>query len=216
MQLSPIPVYVIFQESWLGYLVHWDWIVIGTVALALLTGWLAWETRALRIDAAKSAKASEKAIIMANRPKIIIQNIFFSSDPLGFSGGAKVSGSFQIYNSGNTSAEIYAVVVKVWLDNLLPMKFPYDTSGGEKRDSRLFELPPGKYAEKQFDELVSGNDTLSTSIPKADPKIRIYLMGVISYGDALGNLRTTRFCREFDRESCRFHPVRDAEYENAA
>jgi hypothetical protein len=60
IQLPPVPpVHVTFLTQEPYWWTQWDfWVSVFTFALALMTGWLAWETRALRKDSAKSIKAS--------------------------------------------------------------------------------------------------------------------------------------------------------------
>lgn len=65
--LPPIPpVHVAFVTQEPYWWARWDfWASFFTFALAIMTGWLAWETRGLRKDSARSIKASEQTAAAA-------------------------------------------------------------------------------------------------------------------------------------------------------
>jgi hypothetical protein len=189
-----------------------------TLVLAGATFWLARETRRLRIDAAGSAKAAKDSIILSHRPKIIVRNVTATIDPLGPE--HSIQGTLQIFNSGNTSANIFTVTKKVWIGNTLPMAFPYDTSGGEKRQVRTFRLLPGKFATEPF-SLENKYDFPNDSSDRGTSNfalfrsgnLKVYVMGEIAYQDDLDNQRITRFCRHYQTDKGRFIPVDDPDYE---
>lgn len=84
MQLSwpPVPSVVV---HWISpeklFYQEWEfWLVLFTGALAIVTGWLAWETHKLREDSARSIKAAEKSArtserqlhaILTQTPKVV-------------------------------------------------------------------------------------------------------------------------------------------------
>jgi hypothetical protein len=76
MQIHPsIPAVVV---QWLtpdkSFYQEWDfWVSFGTLLLAFITGWLAWETRGLRQDSAKAIAASEETARSATASAAIAQ-----------------------------------------------------------------------------------------------------------------------------------------------
>src|SRR5581483_6866554 len=64
MQILPpaMPVYVTFATEELPWWSHWDfWVSFFTFALAVMTGWLALETRGLREDSKGTGEAAQKS-----------------------------------------------------------------------------------------------------------------------------------------------------------
>jgi hypothetical protein len=210
---------VVIQESPLGWIAQWDfWLTIFTLGLAAFTAWLAFETRKLRKDAADSSKAAREAILLTHRPRLIVRNVMTQGDPLA--GSLDVSGSFQIYNAGNTLARVFNITCESWVGGSLPMKVPYNTRGGDKQEHPLFPVLPGIYQTQQFtisDKFNWHSDTepnAANYIGLKNGSLDIYIMGDISYSDGLDNQRVTRFCRRWDRNKKRFFAVDDSEYES--
>jgi hypothetical protein len=71
---SPLAgVCIVFQESWLGRVAHWNWLLISTVLLTAATIVLAFETRWLRKGASESIKAAEKSADAARQSAVSLR-----------------------------------------------------------------------------------------------------------------------------------------------
>ncbi len=204
-----------------------------TVVLAAFTRWLAFETRRLRADSArsidaalKSAEAAEKSIILSNRPRLIVRHVLTEGDPIEsqhrivtneIESKIRIEGTFQIFNSGITLASNVSVAYKVCVLDKLPMSVTFD-----KSESLNSALAPGVFKIFVFrGELPIGNPEWMGYRNKSEHSREsaggydLYVLGEITYSDDLHNQRVTRFCRRLDRKVTRFFPVEDSEYESA-
>ena len=112
------------------------WVAIGTVLLACITAWLAWETRELRRDGAegvkaagRSAAAAEKSAAIAReamqrtlRAYVVVKEIKFFISDLGLPRSVTV----RIVNTGQTPSQSQYCFCKVERLDLMPIKSEFD------------------------------------------------------------------------------------------
>lgn len=218
---------------------HWyespEWVlVIVGAATAGVICWQSWETKRAADAAAESmkavndqvrildlqTKATEKTLVLTQRPRIIVRNFYFSElkgtggilPPTGVQNGSLCHGQFYIANSGGTNARIQEIDCRIWVDaedGRLPMKRPYEGQMGTQMNKILAPGQSTPWAFSRERPLMHQAMNIGTG------KTAIYVLGWIGYTDDLGIYRRTCFCRKYDPSTERFRPVDDPDYENA-
>lgn len=209
IQLPPMPpVHVTFVTPEPLFYTQWDfWVSFFTFALAVMTGWLAWETRALRRDskgaaegAQKSADAAQKTIEMsekhfaiANRAWITLAEIEIKQRRPDQLPHFAVT---TIENGGNSPA--VGISSAQWWKVLPELPNPPDYYGvvpeprgaiGPRLNGRV---PVGfSYTREETMSLQAGT-------------LKIYVYGFVRYEDVSGGKRETRWAFEYQRETGQF------------
>lgn len=166
-------------------------------------------------------KATEKTLVLTQRPKIVARNFFFSqvtgaggivSAPWGIQNGSMCLGQFYLANSGGTDAHIWEIDCKVWVDaedGRLPTKRPYEGQVGAQVDK---VLSPGQSMPWLFSREQA---LMHQGLNIGTGETVLYVLGRIGYTDDLGIYRWTCFCRKYDARKERFTPIDDPDYENS-
>ena len=192
-----------------------DPVAIATLAVAMVTGFLAFATYRAAVD-------TRRALYLAQRPKLRIRNVVvrpvarFGYDPTLFLPEAFVSGQFYIVNVGGTAAQLIEAHSEVYWTtpgvHSLPMERPYEGSNPNAPNLTM-RLQPGESTPLTFssDKLLGERE--SDQITQ-DGALSIYVLGFVAYKDALGIARRTAFCRKYDYARRRFFAVDDPDYEH--
>ncbi|MBU6475242.1 MAG: hypothetical protein KGQ70_04690, partial [Alphaproteobacteria bacterium] len=108
---------------------------------------------------------------------------------------------FEIKNIGETQAKLLSRCVGVQTTAPVFQR--------PERNPQTFKedvtLPSGQGIGREFD-YSKPSDTTSTNI---------WCFGSIVYKDGAGMVRTTGFCRSYDKDTERFTPLQDSDYEYA-
>jgi len=213
-------------------------VFVGIIQAAIFIGHFVIFRRTL--DAARSATTEEarltqesnattraateltrQSFILANRPKVVVRNISVdqaarlirpgntpnpSTDPF--------SGRLRTVNAGGTPAYITGLRCTVWVtDDFLPLEYPLSPFEGALANE--IRLPPGVFGTLSFPTERGEPTDYTQQSSIAVGGLSLYVLGWITYRDDLRNVRTTYFCRRWDRARQRFEPVENPDYENA-
>ena len=177
--------------------------------------------------AAESAELTRQALILAQRPRIRVGNIWAinPTDPPTFTTHNTIGGQFDFENVGNMPANIINADVYVYSSERgLPYRYPLGTRRNPvPRYNPMNVLEAGRLAPGEMDSGVFTGagyhnftqvqvDRLNTGQAAA----HLYVMGWIEFSDDARIIRRTRFCREYNFVARRFLPVADPDYEYEA
>lgn len=166
-----------------------------------------------------STVVSEKALILAQRPRITVRAFYFTEMKgvggiykvnNGVTPGSFCNGQFYIQNLGGTDARIKDIWSEVCIEETLPMKRPYEGLEGSKDEKTL---KPGQSSFYLFGLKNSPGLDAQTANDVTQSVRNLYILGWIGYTDDLGIYRITGFCRCYDVGKDRFVPVDDPDYE---
>jgi hypothetical protein len=162
------------------------WEAAATLVIAIFTIVLACVT-------GKQARLTREAFIAAHPPQLAVRYIHLTIDnEIGFT-VENIGGSYAIVTQSMIGPYIYTAV--------LPCPPEYHKFGRNILDRAKFNV-----GEPQF-------FTVSNNLGNDLPWYDLHFIGWAEYMDALGSVRTLRFCRKYHPETCRFIKVDDPEYE---
>jgi hypothetical protein len=213
---------------------HHDTVIaLGTLAIAAFTGTLWWATRGLRRLATiqkrdmqrlaratrRSARIAERALTLAQRPLIKVRDIepeFTVNREWYFHEGEPVTGHFWIGNSGGSEATVKIWSCHVlWSQRGLPPAWPVLPTFNYDGSDFMPVLPAGVHSQLRFQSREPvGKEGHDISTGRGE--WQLYVFGRITYADQLGIMRTTAFCRRFNKPeggTGRFVRVEDPDLE---
>jgi hypothetical protein len=168
--------------------------------------------------ALRTLSAIRRELVLTQRPKISIRNLYFSeprgvggiySVPAGVQVGSNGSGQFYIVNSGGSTAYIQEILCQTFIGDPLPMRRPFE---GQVGDRVGIQLQAGQSATWLFGRSQPIEQTEASRI--ATYAARFHVLGFIHYRDELGIGRVKDFCRYFDTLTNRFVPAGNPDYES--
>jgi len=187
--------------------------------------------------ATEAADAARQSIILTHRPKLVVRNVVvrtpespYGSAPTGmFDWSTPLGGQFYVSNVGGSMADIVESHCMAFLRYIrpLPMERPYEGQNPNNPIQPGTKLVPGGYTlgvippsgtvELELDQSKSlgAPNEASAKLLSTDVNWMLYFMGWVSYRDDVGNIRTTCFCRAYDRSKGRFTALDDPDYEHA-
>jgi hypothetical protein len=194
---------------------------IATSALWIFT-WLLWRTTRTAVrDGTQALKLANDEFIAGHRPRLRVRNIVV--EPTRPHHGTKlpplaanqpVIGQLYISNTGSTDAVIIeSCCVVYWTDRELPMERPYEGKPVFQGWER-FRLRAGGSTPETFANLEVLPPDVANSIARGDGNWQLYVMGWVSYEDAIGTPRRTAYCRRYRADVGRFRAIDDPDYEH--
>jgi hypothetical protein len=211
--VPPIIVHWLMEEK--PFYEAWDfWVSIGTLALAGVTFWLAWETRRMREDSKKAIEASHKSADAATASVEVSQEsmrrtlrayVTVESCKPGMQDNRKIPRAIELVfcNTGQTPAIAHELFSHFLVMDHWPLK-AFDPAGSEYR-----RWPRGDIGRDQplrfWEEHYAGEDDLN-AIHKHEKHYVIY--GALQYRDMFSkDIRMTEFCYAWDARNQYFVPV---------
>jgi hypothetical protein len=201
----------------------------GLIIVGLAYAIVGWRQARFMKDATgaaeRSANASEQALSLQFRPRLIVRNLIVHPTLEGvgdrspdyyFVRNEFVRGQFFVANVGNSRATITESFCNVyWMKGPLPMRWPYEGLDGNNPILGTIEAGGRKTAIFSSTEAIPVGHTEIGLMNYHDFNAvwSIYVMGWIEYRDNLGFERRTSFCRKFEPTSNRFVAVDDPDYE---
>jgi hypothetical protein len=182
-------------------LTDWLLVLVGLLQFGAIVGQIIIYRRQADIME-QQRKTAERALILAQRPRIKVREIepeFTVNGEWWFQPNQPASGDVWIVNSGGSDAAITVWRIQVILSNSgPPVHWPnrpvniYD--GFDDRP----HLSPGEHTTLRF-ESAEPMPAEGDAISAGGGDWRLYLLGRITYSDELGVTRTTGFFRKFQR-----------------
>ena len=187
--------------------------------LAVSTLVLALATIALAYVSWRAAKDTRRALILAQRPRIRVRNVFIGIprifDGRLFHPGQLIRGQFYIVNIGGTEAKLFEAHCEVYWESAgvhtLPMERPYEGKNPNVPVLSII-LQPGQSTPMPFESDRQVDERESDQI--LEGRLLIYVLGFVAYIHQLGIRRRTAFCRTYDYTRRRFFAVCDPDYEH--
>jgi hypothetical protein len=178
------------------------------------------ETKAAAEAAKESADASSRSadvahdtFVSTHRPKLTIR--FMSiDDPTRMLDS--ISGTFLVFNTGESRAVISRYWTEVSLLKVLPAVPPYWGKHGERASDVI--LLAGQSCPMKFPTVGPKPVSGMTEFKSVFAGIQgeggsLYVMGWIEYADDAARTRTMGFCREYDFQNRRFKHTAEEDYE---
>jgi hypothetical protein len=162
-----------------------------------------------------TATATKQSIILTHRPKIMLRNV----DVPHIEHGGYGDGTLWATNVGDTVAHVFKFDAMWFVGEHLPMRNPY--ARAEPTKTNIKNIQPGSSQHFDLPAIVFPQDDQLTwhraihQEPRIPEPTHLFLIGVVKYRDDLDNLRRTGFCRRYNRQTGRFEPVDDPDYEHA-
>ena len=194
---------------------NWVLVIVGSITCGVIS----WQSRETR----RAAKASEKAIILQFRPKVIVRHVGLRREDSHSetTGGQKLytveSWAFdlQIENIGGTHAVVQLGTVKIeWFSPPCIFEPEGESNFGEfplkSGDERLITISipeRGSHIETRL------RHQKRSPMLKGNPAQILQVVGCLRYRDELGTTRKTGFLRTWDPRLERFIPSTDPEVE---
>lgn len=195
-------------------------VIAGQIRTALT------ETMKAATAARDSADTAQRTYIASHRPKLTIRFVMLINE-IAEAGDMQMSGSFQVFNVGDSAAKIRASYSEVIFgDSLPPRSTSYSESMGElsgeiellSGQSQTISFPTGEPRRLEQDERMAIRrrlaDARTNPITATNwPWNNLFVVGWIKYVDESGKTRKTGFCRKYDFLTKRFAVCNDYDYE---
>lgn len=194
------------------FYLHGDfWVSVGTMMLAAITGWLAWETRRLRTGADQALAATRESIRqqaeatrMALRPYVTVDEIRVRDRSPH---GNPMQVAITVINSGQTPARHLEVLHRAAVLPSVPQNLPAGVAGFTRwaptdigRDQRRTTYCGFVGKDEVLDRLLDGQG--------GEPRDWFIVYGTVQYRDTFSeDDRKTDFCFVWDNRLAAFYPI---------
>jgi hypothetical protein len=183
-------------------LTDWLLVFVGLLQFGAIVGQIIIYRRQADIMG-QQRRIAERALVLAQRPRIKVREIepdFTVNHEWYFQEGEPVTGGFWIGNAGGSEAIVQIWRCHVWWSERgLPPAWPNIPLFRYEGSDDMPILTAGTHGLLKFQspELM-GKEGHDISTGRGD--WRLYILGRITYADELGIMRTTAFCRRFQKQ----------------
>lgn len=197
---------------------NWALVLVGTVGSTIAV-WTLILLQRYTEATERTVEFTRQSLILSQRPRIEVRRIVINADIvdglLNFANvnqiPEEVTGTFEIVNTGSTTARVVAMECRVFLWEQIPAaisRTPLDFIRIEP-----IKLLPGVYGTRTFRGSIAALDIYIAH--GENRSLCVYIVGLVGYEDELGNYRSTSFCRRMDQAFGRLVKTNDPDYEHA-
>jgi hypothetical protein len=195
------------------------WSFWSTISVTIFTGALAFlaylQWRSMR----EQAGCMREAFISTHRPKLAVR--WMDCDEESLSRGREITGTFELFNMGDTKAVVQKCYSDLIVAESLPAAAPYRGLQGKQITVELipggsttisFPTQTTNLPFKKFEAVRNRQQTAKRGI--ADIPSALFVVGWIEYSDESRHVRKMGFCRKYDFSTKTFirEPHPDYEY----
>jgi hypothetical protein len=188
--------------------IQWSELARRTVSdpVAFFTFWLALFTLVLTAVSIYQGWQQRREFVATFRPRLVVRELEYMprerGDQIEFT-VANVGGSRATVSEWNCTA--YTNVK----NTALAAHPPYET---DRTVHEKVKLTPGETLRLKY---IEGTDVTLMLGEVMARNVDLFIIGYVLYGDGIGIVRRTSFCREYVRETKRFRTAADPDYEFA-